>query len=468
MSGRPRLLAAAPAGPPRVVVVGGGASGTLVALATLRAIPNAAVTVVEPRSQLGRGLAYSTLDPRHRLNVPAGSMSALPDDPGHFLRWAGLHHRSVSPLWFAPRPTYGRYLAASLREAAAQAPAAELRHVRAFATAIDPAADGWRVRLEGGGDLVADDVVLALGYGSPSPPAGLPPAVLEHPAYIADPWRPGALDAAAGDVLCLGTGLTAVDAVLALADADLGRRVCCVSRTGLRPLAHRTGGATPAPRRSALRPVTALGLLRSVRAEVALAVERGGDWRDVVNGIRPHVNELWAALPAPERERFRHRLARFWEVHRHRMPPQIANRIERLEDDGQLRFLAARVEHAEGRGSRLRLTLVDGSGERRQLEVGAVVNCTGAAASIEAHPLLASLARTGLCTPGPLGLGIATTAAGQLLDVRGVAAGISTLGPLRRGELWETTAVPEIRQQAFAIARGLAERAGGRGHRRAG
>jgi uncharacterized NAD(P)/FAD-binding protein YdhS len=91
-----------------VVVVGGGASGTLVALATLRAIPNAAVTVVEPRSQLGRGLAYSTPDPRHRLNVPAGSMSALPDDPGHFLRWAGLHHRSVSPLWFAPRPTYGR------------------------------------------------------------------------------------------------------------------------------------------------------------------------------------------------------------------------------------------------------------------------------------------------------------------------------------------------------------------------
>jgi uncharacterized NAD(P)/FAD-binding protein YdhS len=180
------------------------------------------------------------------------------------------------------------------------------------------------------------------------------------------------------------------------------------------------------------------------------------------------VNELWAALPAPERERFRHRLARFWEVHRHRMPPQIANRIERLEDDGQLRFLAARVEHAEGRGSRLRLTLVGGSGERRQLEVGAVVNCTGAAASIEAHPLLASLARTGLCTPGPLGLGIATTAAGQLLGVRGVGAGISTLGPLRRGELWETTAVPEIRQQAFAIARVLAERAGGRGHRRAG
>ena len=150
------------------------------------------------------------------------------------------------------------------------------------------------------------------------------------------------------------------------------------------------------------------------------------------------------------------------------MPPQIANRVERLDDDGQLRFLAARVEHAEGRGSRLRLTLVDGSGERRQLEVGAVVNCTGAAASIQAHPLLASLARTGLCTPGPLGLGVATTAAGQLLDVSGVGAGISTLGPLRRGELWETTAVPEIRQQAFAIARVLAERAGGRGHRLAG
>jgi uncharacterized NAD(P)/FAD-binding protein YdhS len=299
-------------------------------------------------------------------------MSALPDDPGHFLRWAGIHHRSVSPLWFAPRPTYGRYLAASLREAAAQAPAAELRHVRASATAIDPTARGWWVRLEGGGELVADDVVLALGYGPPAPPAGLPPAVLEHPAYIADPWRPGASDAASGDVLCLGTGLTAVDAVLALADADLGRRIFCVSRTGLRPLAHRTGGASPAPRRSALRPVTRLAC--SARCGQRSRWPASGDWRDVVNGIRPHVNELWSALPAPERERFCHRLARFWEVHRHRMPPQIANRIERLEDDGQLRFLAARVEHAEGRGSRLRVTLVDGSGERRELEVGAVVN----------------------------------------------------------------------------------------------
>ena len=463
-----RSLAAAPAGGPRVVVIGGGASGTLVALATLRALANAAVTVVEPRPQLGRGLAYSTLDPRHRLNVPAGSMSALPDDPGHFVRWAGAHHRSVSPLWFAPRPTYGRYLAASLREAAAQAPAAELRHARTSATSVEPAADRWRVRLEGGADLAADEVVLAVGYGPAAPPSGLPPALLEHPSYIADPWRPGALDAASGDVLCLGTGLTAVDAVLALADADLGRRIVCVSRTGLRPLAHRTGGASPAPRASTLRPVTALGLLRSVRAEVALAAERGGDWRDVVNGLRPHVNELWAALPAPERERFSRRLARFWEVHRHRVSPPIANRLESLEEDGQLQFLCARVEDVESRGSQLRLILSGGPGERRQLEVGAVINCTGAAASIPAHPLLGRLAAAGLCAPGPLGLGVATTGDGQLLDGYGVATGISTLGPLRRGDLWETTAIPEIRRQAFAIAHGLAARAGDRGHRRAG
>jgi len=97
-----------------------------------------------------------------------------------------------------------------------------------------------------------------------------------------------------------------------------------------------------------------------------------------------------------------------------------------------------------------------------------VVNCTGAAASIPAHPLLGRLAAAGLCAPGPLGLGVATTGDGQLLTAYGVATGISTLGPLRRGDLWETTAVPEIRQQVFAIANALAARAGGRGHRRAG
>jgi hypothetical protein len=45
------------------------------------------IVFVEPRANLGGGIAYSTEFDSHLLNVPAGNMSALPDDPDHFLRW---------------------------------------------------------------------------------------------------------------------------------------------------------------------------------------------------------------------------------------------------------------------------------------------------------------------------------------------------------------------------------------------
>ncbi|HWY24061.1 MAG TPA: hypothetical protein VNX47_04035, partial [Nevskia sp.] len=55
-----------------------------------------------------------------------------------------------------------------------------------------------------------------------------------------------------------------------------------------------------------------------------------------------------------------------------------------------------------------------------------------------------------------LGLGLLTDAQGALLDRDGQASTwLYTLGPARKGQLWETTAVPEIRVQAQALARRL-------------
>jgi uncharacterized NAD(P)/FAD-binding protein YdhS len=85
-----------------------------------------------------------------------------------------------------------------------------------------------------------------------------------------------------------------------------------------------------------------------------------------------------------------------------------------------------------------------------------VVNCTGTEAGIRQHPLLARLEAAGFCAPGPLGLGVAADSSGRVLDRSGRPTGMFTLGPLRRGELWETTAIPEIRTQAFGLAQQIA------------
>ena len=101
-----------------IAIVGGGCSGLLVAVNLFRQGFQGRVTVIEPRSRLGAGLAYSTSVIQHLLNVPAGKMSALPEQPGHFLEWLRANHwPDAKPDSLAPRKLYGQYLQEVLKQA---------------------------------------------------------------------------------------------------------------------------------------------------------------------------------------------------------------------------------------------------------------------------------------------------------------------------------------------------------------
>jgi uncharacterized NAD(P)/FAD-binding protein YdhS len=444
---------------PAVGIIGGGASGALAALALLRSGADVDVVVIEPRLLLGRGVAYSTADPRHRLNVPAAGMSGVAGDPEHFVRWAWSVGAPVDGFSFPSRELYGSYLGDSLAEAADAGPGG-LAHLRDTACGVRRERSGWTVMLAGGGRLSVDALVLALGYAPAAPPFGLPAELVDDRRFVADPWAAGAplRPPAGGRVLLLGTGLTAVDAALTLSADDPRARITAISRHGLRPLDHRPGGVpSNPPVTAAVRPHTALGLLRSVRAEAALSAACGGDWRDVVNRLRPVTNDLWQSLPLTERHRFTHRLARFWEVHRHRLAPSVSDAARALEASRRLEFAAARVLSAQPGPDALRVELGLPGGRVRTLDAHLVVNCTGLTARVGGHPLLQQMAADGLCAPGPLGLGLAA-ADGQVLDRAGRPTGMYALGPLLRGELWETTAVPEIRDQAHELAEQLSHR----------
>jgi uncharacterized NAD(P)/FAD-binding protein YdhS len=111
-------------------------------------------------------------------------------------------------------------------------------------------------------------------------------------------------------------------------------------------------------------------------------------------------------------------------------------------------------------GQAIAATLRGPHGEQRLL-VDGLVNATGPVFDVRRSPdpLLRALLRRGLATPGPLGLGLRTDDDGALLDASGRRSPhLYTLGALRRGELWETTAVPEIRAQAARIAAALTRR----------
>ncbi|GAA2215953.1 FAD/NAD(P)-binding protein [Nonomuraea monospora] len=443
---------------PSITIVGGGASGTLTAIHLLRLAratgTPVAVTLLDQGGRHALGQAYSTTDPHHLLNTRVERMSALDDDPDHLRAWARTE--GVHAYDYLPRAVYGRYLREVLA-AAEDPPARPLHRVTATAVALD--AD-HTVRLSDGGRIGGDAVVLALGNRSPAPLPGVP----AHPRYIADPWAPGALAAIddGAPVLVLGTGLTMVDVALTVTRAHPDTVVHALSRHALLPRPHLPRPALPIPVAIPDGPLRVADLLSATRR----AVRASGDWQGVMEGLRPHVQELWQRLGADERRLFLRRVARYWEIHRHRIPPSSASAIEDLRAAGRLRLLRGSLLSAEpaANGLRVHTHLDDAAngprvhsgsgGATTGLDVGWLVNATGPGGDVTSDPFLATLIASGAARPDPLGLGLDADPDGAL---RGSRERLFAVGPLLRGSLYETTAVPEIRTQAAALAPRLLE-----------
>ncbi len=449
---------------PTVAVVGAGASGTLVAAQLLRRDHAAGLRVklIERRSEIGRGVAYSTPHGYHRLNVPAEQMGALPRDPRHFLRWASRRGAGVVVGGFAPRGLYGAYLAEVLAEAEqAAGPRVSLERIRAnvVGARVDELRGRARLELAGAPAIAADRVVLALGNLAPADPPGAAPQLLASGLYEPDPWDPGLGERAAGDdqVMLLGTGLTMIDVALTLGRETVEPRMVAVSRKGLVPQAHRRGAALPPRRFQVERDRVRLDeLVVKVSEEVAEAQSAGGDWRQVIDAVRPVTNQIWRRLSDADRRHFVDRLARRWDVHRHRMAPEVAAMVGRLRRSHRLAIGGGSIESMTVRGGRVEVRIDRGDGcSPELLSVSRVINCTGPALDLETtgEPLLEALFADASLRPGPLRLGLDHDSRGGLYDGGGHASRVLYgIGPVRKGRLWETTAIPEIRTQAFELA----------------
>lgn len=450
------------------VIVGAGFGGTMVAvhlLGLLAASPTPArVCLVERSGRFTAGVAYATHSLAHVLNVPAGRMSALPDDPDHFLRWARNHDPRIGGGSFVARALYGRYLAWLLEQADRDAPDhVHLLRIPRGVLALRSEDDGVDVELDGGGRLHADHVVLAIGNFPPGDPPLGDPAFVRSWRYARDPWAVGALEAEPrGDVLLVGTGLTMLDVAIALEERGHLGRIHAISRRGLLPQAHRVSMLPPVPHARPTDldawPRTARGLLHAVRREVARAAGHGADWREVITSLRHDTPALWQSLPTIERERFLRHVRPFWETHRHRAAPETANAIAELLAVGKLAVHTGRVVavHEDAAGVDVTLGLRGGPA---RLRVARVINCTGPQTDLRRidDPLVRALLDAGQVRPDALGLGLDTDAEAAVIAADGHAQPrLSLVGPLRKGRLWENTAVPELRGEAKALAQRLA------------
>ncbi len=444
--------------PSTVAIVGGGASGALVAIRLLKeAIAPLHVVVIEPSERLGKGVAYGTSCSSHLLNVRAGAMSAYPEAPFHFADWL---RGNVGPTWtpqsFAQRRVYGEYIEQQLRQArSGAAPRVHFEHVRSRVLGVSRGAGGAVLELHDGTRIAAQKVVLALGNPPPSNPLpGNQSLVPLSPwsSYKTYGLRPNAA------VLLIGSGLTAIDVALALDDGGHRGPVHVISRHGHWPLIHGPApilrsfmGADDLPR-------SVRGLTKLLRREARSIVDDGGSWRSAIDGLRPYTNDFWTGLSIDERRRFLRHLRPYWDIHRHRMAPEVAQRLARMCCEGRVVLHAGRVvsviqrpDDALAVGMRPR-----GSVETETLAVEQIINCTGPDADYRRidQPLVHQLFDLGLARQDELGLGLLTSENGALIGRDGTASRVFfTLGPPRKGTLFETTAMPEIRVQAAALGR---------------
>jgi uncharacterized NAD(P)/FAD-binding protein YdhS len=288
-----------------------------------------------------------------------------------------------------------------------------------------------------------------------------------------NPWTPGALAALDTDapVLLVGTGLTMVDTVVALLDAGHIGPIHALSRHGLLPQRHSSLSAAPIALATPL-PTGLSALMRFIRCEIACSQEAGIGWQSVIDALRPSIQILWRGLSVSERGRFLRHLRALWDVHRHRMPPAVADRIAAAQTSHQLRIHAGRItglsieDGAANVSFRQRTT-----GVERALRAARVIDCTGPGADVtqSSDPLMQTLLRGGMARPDALRLGLDVTDEGALLTRSGAPSRrMFAVGPLTKGATWEMTAVPELRLQCRDLARVLGSRLGqiGRGNGR--
>lgn len=428
-----------------VAIIGGGFSGTILAAQLARRGIDS--VLIDGSGRIGKGVAYSTTEPAHLLNVRAEGMSAWSGEPDHFADRFGAE--GGDPRGFAQRRFFARYLGDILEEATASG---RVQLLHCSAVSADRHDGEWRIGFDDGSAIDADALVLAIGNQEPESLGAFASA---GQRYIANPWGSEArsavdeLAANGGAALLVGTGLTMVDVVLSLDAAGYSGHIVALSRRGLIPRAHADFEPAPVEREEVPE-----GNVRSLWRWLR---RRSGEvgWRAAVDSLRPHSHVLWQSLDGRQQQRFLRHVRPWWDVHRHRIAPEVANVIKRLVAEGRLEIMAGRVIAASDIGDALEVEVRRRrAASSQRLTFDYAFNCTGPLHSMERtkDPLLRSLLDRGQVRPDQLGIGLE-------VDERSHAAGgelLWALGPLTKGRYWEIIAVPDIREQAALVAEDIA------------
>lgn len=437
----------------KVVIVGGGASGLLVALWFMRTGTHAdTVVIIDDAQHVGEGAAYARLNDNYLLNVRAVGMSAYIDNLAHFVDWLRNAKDYHDAEGFVPRHWYAEYLRYELAIQVQQSDVQLVIH-RGVVQHIDrtshvvTCADGKRYD--------ADAVVMAIGNLAPQNPVRRWTTTPKRMVNWRD-FRPDLVES--GDtVIIVGTGLTMVDQLIALHGAGHYGQIIAISRHGYLPNPHvaRQSYACPVTVDDAALPLSVF--MRTMRIAIRHAQDAGVPWQAVIDSVRPHTQEIWRRWDSRTQQRFMRHVRPIWDVHRHRMAPEISLRVNQMITAGQLHVIAGRIEGYEESHHGVQIDVCT-QAERQSIRGAIVINCTGPASDyvVDAVPVVQSLALQGAVIRHENGLGLLVNNVGQLVNASGeVEPWLWCIGQMRKGVDWECTAIPDIRVHAHQLVQAL-------------
>lgn len=450
----------------RIGIVGGGFSGTMIVRHLVSQKDTSfKITLFNSVNQVARGMAYSPKSESLLLNVVASKMSAFHDDPNHFLNWCATSGRykdlSIEQLGnsFLPRVVYGRYLGELWDETIqiARKNGHQIAVIPKYLDRIDSIDNEFKMHWFSQSILV-DYLILATGNQLPGNPKINNSFFYKSDFYQKNPWDIKFERLTSNlPILILGNGLTMVDTVVELREKGFKQLIYSVSPNGFNILPHR---AQVAKLNIELFDVSGdfhlLDLIKVFKKNLSLIKSSGGSFDSLVDALRPKTQEIWQRLSLEDKRYFLKKLRHLWGVARHRIPLESYRFIESERKNGGLKMLAGNVHE---------LRLINGIVEaeifnrkRKIIEknlFSCVINCTGPETKIDAQGvgLLHQMKKDGLISQDELQLGLLVNDQFQIINSKNDhVLNMFAIGNLLKGKLWESTAINELREQAFQIS----------------
>ncbi len=448
------------------VIIGGGFCGVMTVVNLInRADENISITLINKGYPIARGIAYKTYSDLHLLNVETRNMSAFHDQPDHFLKWC-LNQKNIGfnkdelPFTYLPRNMFGRYLDEIFQEKINNLPKnISLHIIDDEATGIEKQNHRFIVSTTSGKNIVADKILLATGNYEPSPPVLTNSTLLHNKNYYSNPWSEKTVLGLQNDqtTLIVGTGLTMVDVLLGLREKNFNGKIIALSPHGYNILPHRKLPPQQYILDELSPPYDLENLFRLFYKHIREARKRGLSGETVVDAIRARTQEIWQLLSLNDKKKFMTHLRHLWGVARHRLPAYVHQEIQQMIKEEKLNVIAGRIRNITECENGFEIKIRKRKDQSEQLlKVARIINCTGPETDIrkQKSSLFSSLLNKGIIRPDVMNLGIDATTEGHIIDENNIVSNqIFAIGSLLKGKLWESTAIPELRVQAFKVAK---------------